>query len=152
MAEALYRKAAIKAGRLDEVISRGTMTDPETARTLGDDWPSSIVMMQYYGLDISQHVPKAVGAGDIAWADLILTMTKHHVGELRQKFSDRPDLHLDRKLHTFGNYLGLSVSGVDDPIGKTYDVYHQNAKQFESWTKLLVEKLNSHNTKSHGQP
>jgi protein-tyrosine-phosphatase len=149
MAEALFLRAASIAGRHDNVISRGTMTDPGSAEPIGQKWPSAQVMMQYYGIDISQHMPKAVSVEDIAWADLILAMTKHQVVELRQMFGDRLDLRLDHKLHTFGNYLGLSGSNVEDPVGKGYSVYLSCAKQLELWTKLLVEKLNSHDIKTH---
>ena len=104
-------------------------------------------MLSFQRIDISQHVPKAVGVEDIAWADLILTMTKHHVGELRRKFEGKPELRLDAKTHTFGNYLGLPGSNVEDPAGKGYNVYLSCAKQFESWVKSLVVKLNSHDIK-----
>ena len=82
MAEALYLKAASNAGRHDEVVSRGTTIAPGSVQPIGKNWPSSQVMMQYYGIDISQQVPKGVMEEDIAWADLILTMTKHQIGEL----------------------------------------------------------------------
>jgi protein-tyrosine-phosphatase len=39
--------------------------------------------MQYYGIDISQKVLEGVMEEDIAWADLLLTMTKHQIGKLR---------------------------------------------------------------------
>lgn len=149
MAEALYLKAASSASRHDDVISRGTSIIPENAEPIGNNWPSSQVMMQCYGIDISQHVPKAVSSEDIAWADLILTMTKHHNGELRQEFLGKPELHLDAKMHSFGNYIGTPSSNVEDPAGKGYGMYVICAKQLESWTKSLVVKLNSHDTKTH---
>jgi protein-tyrosine-phosphatase len=149
MAEALYNKAASSAGRHDDVISRGTMTDHGRAEPIGEKWPASQVMMQYYGINISLHVPKAVSVEDIAWADLILAMTKHQVIELRQKFGDRPDLRLDAKVHTFGNYLGLPGSNVEDPADKGYSVYLACAKQLEVWAKMLVEKLSLHDNKAH---
>ena len=149
MAKALYLKVAPGAGRHDEVISRGTMADPKSAEPIGKNWLSAEVMMQYYGIDISQHVPTAVSFEDVGWADLILTMTKHHVGELRQKFGEKPDLLLDAKVHTLGNYIGLPGSNIDDPIGQGYNLYLKCAKQLEAWSKLLVEKLNSHDVKSH---
>ena len=149
MAEALYIKSVSVAGRHDEVISRGTGNIPENAEVIGKNWPSSQVMMQYYGIDISQHVPKALSSEDIAWAELILTMTKHHIGELCQRYHDKPELHLDAKVHTFGNYLGLPGSNVEDPVNKGYSVYLSCAKQLESLTQSLAEKLNSHDIKTH---
>ncbi|AKG53074.1 hypothetical protein DGWBC_0389 [Dehalogenimonas sp. WBC-2] len=148
MAAALYLKAASNAGRDDDVISRGTMAAPDSAEPIGQNWPSAQVMMQYHGIDISQHVPKSVSLEDLTWADLILTMTKHQIGELRQKFGATPDLHLDAKMHTFGNYLGLPGSNVEDPAGKDYSVYLTCAKQLEPLVKSLAEKLNSRDIKA----
>ena len=71
------------------------------------------------------------------------------VGELRQKFGGKPDLRLDAKVHTIGNYLGLPGSNVEDPAGKDYSVYLSCAKQLESLAKSLVEKLNSNDIKAH---
>ena len=147
IAAALYHKASEKAGRHDEVISRGTMGGLEMSKVIGDHCLSSIVMRQHYDIDVGAHLPKSISGDDIVWADLILTMTKHHVTELRQTFQNRPELHLDAKLHTFGNYLGLQVSNIEDPFGKSFEVYLQEAKQLESWTKLLAEKLNSKEAK-----
>ena len=148
MAEALYLKAASQAGRHDETISRGTSIGEKNLEPIGATWPSSQVMMQYYGIDISQHVPKGISADDISWADLILTMTKHHANELRRTFGDQPGSRFNDKVHTYGNYIGLPGSNIEDPIGQGYNEYLKCAKQLESWAKLLVVKLNALDAKT----
>jgi protein-tyrosine-phosphatase len=142
MAEALYLKAASQARRHDEAISRGTNAK-NNGEPIGATWPAAQVMMQYYGIDISQYVPKGVSAEDISWADLILTMTKHHTNELRRTFGDQSGLRLNDKMHVFGNYIGLPGTNIEDPIGQGYNDYLKCAKQLESWAKSLVVKLNS---------
>ena len=144
MAEALYRSAAIKAGRHDEVRSRAATTRYLGTKVLGKDSPSSSIMQEEYKLDISQHQPTAICSEDIAWSDLILTMENDHVRELKTIFIGGRNLHLGTKLHTFGDYIELRGEEVEDPMETgTEEAYRECAKQLDSWTNMLVDKLNA---------
>lgn len=105
-------------------------------------------MLQYYNMDISHHVPTLIGPEDIKQADLILVMKKHQVNELLARFANDPELSVEKKLHTFGNYIGLQGLSIEDPMGKTIDEYCRCAKHLESWVDMLVQKLNAHDAKS----
>jgi len=145
MAAALYQRAAVKAGRNDRILSRGT--DVVSNAPLEEKASSSVIMQQYYNIDISGHVPTPISLEDIKEADLILVMKKHQANELSDQFANSTGV-LGNKLHTFGNYIGLQGLSIDDPVGKTIDEYYRCAKHLESWVDMLVQKLNSHDAKS----
>jgi protein-tyrosine-phosphatase len=145
MAEALYRQSSTEAGRHDEVRSRAATTCYLGDRVLGRESLSASILLQEYGLDISQHLPTAISSRDIEWSDLILAMENKHVKELKTIFIGGRNLGLDTKLHTFGDYIGLRGEEVEDPMekeeGKT-EAYRECAKQLDSWTNILVKKFN----------
>ena len=100
-------------------------------------------MRKYHNLEISQHHPKSVNAEDIVWADLILAMETCHADTLKHRFQQPLSL-FKNKLDTFGNYLGLSGIDVEDPMPKgTPKAYIKCAKQLDSWTSILADKLNA---------
>lgn len=120
MAAALYNKATAS----NNAKSAGTAVFGSLAPSCG-----AIRAMASRGIDISDHRSHQVTAEDIAWADLVLTMTGAHRDALCASFGED-------KIHTLAACAG-EEEDVSDPFGGSDDIYEACAAQLEKYIQKL---------------
>lgn len=113
MAEHLLRHWSQERGLGLEVRSCGTAAEswyevPEHARAL----------LAAEGVPAVEHRPSLLTREQLRWADLVLAMTRghhEHIVELYPEFTPRTRL--------LREHAGFGESDVDDPIGRSREVY-----------------------------
>lgn len=87
------------------------------------------------------HVPQLAVREVLAWADLVVTMTRQHREALLDKY---PEFTSKTKL--FSEIAGRADADVDDPIGKPDDVYRRCRDEIETG---LDAYLRNHASQAH---
>jgi protein-tyrosine-phosphatase len=132
MAEALARKLFQERGRSDIVVaSAGT--------SAGEGSPASegayLVGLEK-GLDLADHAASFLTREVVKRADLILTMSPHHLD--RALLLGGAD-----KTHLLGTFAGraLEDAEVEDPFGGTLEEYRATYAQLETLIADAVERI-----------
>jgi protein-tyrosine phosphatase len=105
MAEVLARTLARRRGLAVAVISRGLDVDPFDAAPE----PNARRLMKTRGIDVSGHEARGLAAGDVAHADVVLTMTAAHAAKVTAQYPEAR-----AKVFTLAAYAG-DASGGDVP-------------------------------------
>ena len=130
MAEVLAKDEAKKNSLELDISSRGiAVFFPSNAS------PHAIEAMKEYGLDLTNHISKAILEKKKKNADIILTMTNNHKRDLINRFSNYTD-----KIFTLKEFVGES-GDVEDPFGASLKVYKDCANSIEDLIKKLMQKL-----------
>jgi protein-tyrosine phosphatase len=136
MAEVLLRKRlADKLGcKIEELPDRGIVVQSAgtSAAPGGRAAPEAIACMKERGLDLSSHESQPVDARMIAFADLILTMTRNHRDVIVSMFPEAAS-------RTF--VLSRGHNDVSDPIGGPEELYRSCAAQIDEYLKQWVDEL-----------
>lgn len=74
--------------------------------------------VRHYGATLENHASRPVTADDVAWADLILTMTHSHLERLRAAFPESTNVGPQTLLQLLG-----SNRDIADPFGAGPTVY-----------------------------
>jgi protein-tyrosine phosphatase len=130
IAEALFRQKVEKLENI-EVRSAGILKFPGTS-TLSH----TVTVLAEYGIQCTRQ-PQGLNRELIAWADLILTMTKFHKSMVIFRFKEAID-----KTFTLQEFVGNKDSlDISDPVGKSLSIYRQCAQEIEQAVNLLAQKL-----------
>ncbi|MFH2205100.1 MAG: low molecular weight protein arginine phosphatase [Elusimicrobiota bacterium] len=137
MAEYLLNKMAADRGLQDWTArSCGTAAEPyfptpEGVRTALKD----------RGIDKVEHTPELAGRELLGWADVVLTMARHHREHLLDQFPEFTD-----KTHMFLEHTLGEEGDVDDPISQPTAVYRQCRDKIE---QALIQFMEKHASTSH---
>ena len=130
MAKALFDKAAAARG-LDVVAeSAGLSANGGAPAT-----DNACATMRKLGLDISSHRSGRLTRELVDRADLILAMSAVHRGRIAASFPEARG-----KLAVLGDYAGIK-GDVDDPFGRTLEVYGRCAEQLSRLVTALCNRL-----------
>jgi protein-tyrosine-phosphatase len=133
MAEALAGKLLedrLGISRGFEVCSAGLAAFPgETASG------AAVEAMAWMGVDMSDYRAALLTRELMQDADLILTMTRGHLDQVKMKFPGHSG-----KAFTLAEFAG-SGSDIADPIGQPLDVYRQCARRLEELIARALDKL-----------
>lgn len=99
--------------------------------------PYAIAVLAEYGIQY-HNKPQAVNLELIAWADLILTMTKFHKYVLLARFPE-----ISNKTFTLNEFVGSDNLDISDPVGKSLLRYRQCAQEINSSLYLLQQLLDA---------
>ncbi|MGI6642814.1 MAG: L-threonylcarbamoyladenylate synthase [Bacillota bacterium] len=134
MAEEILKDvwSARSAGVPLEVISRGTATVWGLPAT-----PEAVIAADQLGVDLRGHRSAPISQGDMEWADLVVTMTESHKKNLLFRFPG-----YDGKIYTLSEVSSGAVSGdVDDPFGKSQEVYNKTAESLKRGLTALADRM-----------
>lgn len=130
MAAALFNRYATDSGC--RALSAGVAAS--------DGFPASEqaveVMRLQYGLDLAAHQSRAVTAGMVAQADLVLAMTEAHKQLLLRLFPQQKE-----KVATLAEAAGQSGQDVSDPFSGGYQQYARTAAELDVLVRKLVERF-----------
>jgi protein-tyrosine phosphatase len=132
MAEAMLREAATAAGMNSvEVGSAGVGAWEGAAASEG----AYLVLLEQ-GLDLSNHRARQVTQELIDEADVILTMSRSHLGRVRE-------LGAGGRAHLLGEYVGRTgeSSEVRDPYGADLDQYRATARELAGMIPSVLARL-----------
>ena len=118
------------------VVSAGVAADPNSGASEG-----SLLIAMEHGLDLSRHRSRQVTAGEIAAADLILTMSPSHLLAV-EGMGGHGKAHL---LSAFAT-RGETVRGVSDPIGGDITVYRATFDELHVLIGRAFDRLSAERT------
>jgi L-threonylcarbamoyladenylate synthase len=139
LAEVLARRALEKKGwgRRVEVRSAGVAAFPGDPASDG-----SRIVAREVGLDLSNHRAAAVDDDLVDWADLILTMSPHHLTVLQRVGAGARTALITAFAEGRDTPLG-SGEGVSDPIGGEVGRYRETREQLEELIDRVLVRLSS---------
>jgi protein-tyrosine-phosphatase len=132
MAEAMARDALQARGRTDVLVSSaGTSAAEGSPASEG----AYLVGLEK-GLDISSHAATYLTRAVVESADLILTMSPHHVSRVEA-------LGGAGKVHMLGSYAGRNADDaeVEDPFGGELDDYRRTYDQLKGLITTAVDRF-----------
>jgi protein-tyrosine-phosphatase len=98
--------------------------------------PEAVAIMNQRGLSsLADHRARQVDAGQLAAADLVLTMTRSHQENLLRLFP-----FVKEKLFTLGEFSGAGAD-IADPFGGSPDNYQACANQIDPMLELVLDKI-----------
>jgi protein-tyrosine phosphatase len=131
MAETLAGEVAARSGTSVALISRGVDVDPFSE---GPE-PNARLLMAARGFDIGAHRARQLTSGDIAHADLILTMTATHAQKV---IAQAPEAAT--KTFTLASYAIGSDEPIPDAFGKPMSAYEDVVAQLDRLLPLALAK------------
>ena len=132
LAAAMLSQALVSAGRGDVVVeSAGTGAWDGAAASEG----TYLVGLEH-GLDVSGHRARLLDQDLVAAADLILTMSRPHLGRVRE-------LGGGGRAHLFGEFAGLSGSSAEvaDPYGGDLGDYRAAFRSLAAMMPAVVARI-----------
>ena len=132
MAEAMLREAALAAGITNvEVSSAGVGAWEGAAASEG----AYLVLLEQ-GLDLSNHRARMLTKELVDGANVILTMSRSHLGRVRE-------LGAGGRAHLLGEYVGRTgvASEVPDPYGAELDQYRATARELAGMMPAVLARL-----------
>lgn len=124
MAERLARALAARDGLHVAVISRGLDVDPF------DEAPEALArtLLAERGLDVTGHLARPLTAGDIAHADVVLTMTAAHLKTVLMRYPK-----VRGKAFTLARYAAAEDVAIPDAWGKPMADYRAVLAQLDRY-------------------
>lgn len=98
--------------------------------------PAAVRAAQRFGVSLDSHAARPLSAEDLAWADLVLAMQGHHVSRvvaLRAEVAPRVRL--------LGDFLAEPPHAIDDPWGRSDEVFAATFARIELAVRRLAERL-----------
>lgn len=132
MAEAIARKVLRDRKKEDRVrvSSAGTVALPDAGAT-----EQAVAVMKEMGSDLREHKATLLTPALVQEADLILTMTGAHKGQVK-----RMTPAAEGKVYTLAEFAGTGTD-ILDPIGGPVDVYRQCAADLRYLIGLVLDKI-----------
>lgn len=134
LAAAMLKAALVAAGRPDiEVESAGTGAWDGSPASEG-----TYLIALEHDLDLSAHRARLLDQDLVAGADLILTMSRPHLGRVRE-------LGGGGRAHLFGEFAGSSgsVAEISDPYGGELDDYRATFRTLAAMLPAVVARITS---------
>ena len=94
-----------------------------------------IVLLDHRGINVTSHVAAQFGAQEAEFSDLILTMTEAHKTWILMHFPQTQG-----KVFTLGEYATDAQQEIQDPFGKSMDVYKVALGQLDQMVGAAVTK------------
>jgi len=116
------------------VRSAGTISQEGLRASL-----SAVEVMKERGIDISTHQSRSVDDDLMEWADVVLTMTSDHLGELHERFPESTD-----KIYLFSSFPNADLEGaadIPDPMGSGIATYREVGERIEREVDRMVSHL-----------
>lgn len=135
MAEALLVRALQEAGLSGiEVESAGIGASDGAPASEG----AYLVLLEQ-GVDLSGHRARQLTKSLVDEADLILTMSRTHLGRVRE-------LGGGARAHLLGEYAGREGEGAEvrDPYGSELDAYRETYRELLGMMPAVVARLGEH--------
>jgi protein-tyrosine phosphatase len=99
--------------------------------------PSKNALLAMKGIaDISKHRAKRISADDLAWADLVLVMTKAQKNQLS---IDYP--MFSNKIKLLSEVSTGREKDIKDPFGESLSGYKRTMEELEYYIDRFIEKL-----------
>nr|MBO2507411.1 threonylcarbamoyl-AMP synthase [Bacillota bacterium] len=130
MAAALLRALAVEAGLDLEVRSAGTGALEGAPAT-----PEAAAALAQRGIALGDHRARLLQEADLAWADLVLTMTRGQRDRLRDAYPQAAG-----KIWTLGEQGGRPERDVEDPIGGGEARYRATLDEIETLLRRLLAR------------
>lgn len=130
MAAALLRALAGEAGLDIEVRSAGI-----AAIAGGPPTPEAVAALAARGIVLEGHRSRRLQEEDAAWAELILTMTRHQRDQVRGLYPEAAG-----RTVTLAEYVGEPGVDVEDPIGGDEARYRATLAQLERLLRRIVAR------------
>ena len=131
----LQKKLYPKFGSQIKVHSAGTLGIEQNPATI-----NAIAVAKEKGVDISDHLSAGVKKTNIAEADIIFVMEKHHKEYLDRYFPKYRENVFLLKTFAAGNDKPKNVSIVD-PVGQSIKVYRKIINQIEKELNRILPQL-----------
>lgn len=132
MAEALLRHAWGSAMPSGSLVAESAGTQAWPGLPASDH---GVAVLGEWGIDLSGHRSRPLTAELVKGADLVLTMTRSHKGQV---LALTPDAR--GKVFTLHEYLGAE-GDIADPFGGNKEIYQITAEQLRQAAGELVERL-----------
>ncbi|MBW4635442.1 MAG: hypothetical protein KME30_27185 [Iphinoe sp. HA4291-MV1] len=133
MAEALFQKKIWELGKAGEIEVRSAGLYKFGRISVSSH---ALAVLTEYGIQFD-HEPQGLNRELIAWANLVLTMTKFHKYVALAIFPE-----IINKTFTLKEFVGEKNSlDIADPVGKSLSRYRQCAQEIECALNLLQQKL-----------
>lgn len=133
MAEALFRQKIQELGKTGEIEVRSAGVRKFKGMPIS---PHAITVLAEYGIQFD-HEPQGINLELIAWADLVLTMTKFHKYIVLTIFPK-----IINKTFTLKEFVGEQrLLDISDPVGKSLSRYRLCAQEIDQALNLLQQKL-----------
>ena len=130
MAAAVLRDMAKREGLDLEVRSAGTAAfDGQPA---ADD---AVQVLGERGAELREHRARRLRPEDVAWADLILAMTRAQRDRLRDEHPDAAG-----KIFTLAEYAEGTQRDVEDPVGLGREAYRFTLQQIEEYLRKAAAR------------
>lgn len=131
MAEALFQQKVRLGTNEIEVLSAGLYKFKGTSVS-----PHALIVLAEYGIQFDRQ-PQGINSELLAWADLVLTMTRFHK---YMAIAFYPTIC--HKIFTLKEFVGEKNSlDISDPVGKSLSRYRQCAQEIDFSLNLLYQKL-----------
>jgi protein-tyrosine phosphatase len=141
MAEALFQKKVEELGKVGEIEVRSAGLRKFKGRPVSRH---TLTVLAEYGIQCDRE-PQGINPELIAWADLVLTMTRFHKSVVIALFPDAID-----KTFTLKEFVGEQTSfDIRDPVGKSLSRYRQCAQEINQALDGLQQKLIHFSSESH---
>ncbi|TJX68323.1 low molecular weight protein arginine phosphatase [Soehngenia saccharolytica] len=130
MAEGILKSKAKRLNKNIEVKSRGIYA-------IDNDLPSKNALLAMKGIaDISKHRAKKISADDLAWADLVLVMTKSQKNQLSVNYP-----MFSNKIKLLSEVATGKERDIKDPFGESLSGYKRTMEELEYHIDKFIEKL-----------
>jgi protein-tyrosine phosphatase len=130
MAEGILKSKAKRLNKKIEVKSRGIYA-------IDNDLPSKNALLAMKGIaDISKHRAKKISADDLAWADLVLVMTKSQKNQLSVNYP-----MFSNKIKLLSEVATGKEKDIKDPFGESLSGYKRIMEELEYHIDKFIEKL-----------
>ncbi|MEM9161931.1 MAG: low molecular weight protein arginine phosphatase [Cyanobacteria bacterium P01_F01_bin.4] len=97
--------------------------------------PKADTVLEVRNIEL-QHAARVVTENALAWADLILTMTRNQKFLLISKHPNIAD-----KIYTFQAYVGNPIHDIESPYGDDLFEYQECLRIIEAACDLLVQEI-----------
>lgn len=130
MAAALLRRAAQNDGAPDLDIDSAGLHPTDPCATAG-----AVTAMLAYGIDLSDHRPKAVSQDLVDWAELVLTVSHDHSRTVVQRFPGASG-----KTAVFSSFAG-DEGDIPDPYGAGLLAFESCARRLCTLAQQALARL-----------
>src|SRR5690554_5121461 len=133
MAEGIFKKLIEERGfsRDIQVESAGLAVLGKSAANL-----NALKAMEEMGIDISQHSSRGLTSELLDSADIILTMTQGHKGQILMAMPQVKD-----KVYTLLELIDQEGLDIVDPFGMDLDTYKKTAQELEVSIEKALPKI-----------
>lgn len=95
----------------------------------------AVEVVKDMGVDISRHISQGISEKLLEESDLVITMTNAHKDAIGSRFFKYKD-----RVFTIYEYANNECKDVNDPYGRSIDVYNKCAKEIYDLVLLMLKR------------